>query len=308
MEKTMRAIIQHKYGGVDQLELTTIDKPYVKDKDVMIEIKAVNIASGDMRVNTLSVPGVIKPIMRLIFGWNGPRQKVRGISASGIITEVGKKVAQYKKGDKVYFINSMKAGCLADYVILKEKAVMAKIPENMSFIDAAPIAFGAMTAYHFINEKSIKNGSHVCVYGASGSVGSYALQLAKYYGAEVTIVSSKKNHQTLVKLGADYTIDYKTTDMSTLKEKYDVIFDAVGKIKKRNVKHLLDKKGSYATVKLPTKEDRNRLLKLNEIIKEGKLSTLIDSIYSVDKYKEAHLKTYNGHKVGNVVIDWDHKS
>jgi NADPH:quinone reductase-like Zn-dependent oxidoreductase len=304
MEKTMRAIIQHKYGGVDQLELTTIDKPYVKDKDVMIEIKAVNIASGDMRVNTLSVPGVIKPIMRLIFGWSGPRQKVRGISASGVIIEVGKKVSQYKKGDKVYFINSMKAGCLADYVVLKEKAVMAKIPENFSFINAAPIAFGAMSAYHFMNEKTIKDKKRVLIYGASGSVGSYALQLAKYYGAKVTVAASKKNHQTLLELGADYTIDYKTTDISTLKEKFDVIFDAVGKIKKRNVKHILADQGLYLTVNLPTKEDRKRLLKLNAIIKEGKLSTLIDSVYNIDMYKEAHLKTYSGHKVGNVIINW----
>lgn len=304
----MKAIIQHKYGGVEQLELTTINKPHINDKEVLIQVKAVNIASGDMRVNTLNAPNILKPIMRLVFGWHGPRHIVRGISASGVITEVGKTVTQYKKGDEVYFINSMKAGCLADYVLLKEKAVMAKIPKNISFIDAAPIAFGAMSAYHFINEKSIKEGSRVLIYGASGSVGSYALQLGKYYGAKVTGVSSKKNHQTLIELGADYTIDYKSTDISTLKEKYDVIFDAVGKIKKRNVKHILTNKGSYFTVNLPTKEDRKRLLKLNTIIKEGQLSTLIDSIYPIDMFKEAHLKTYNGHKVGNVVIDWKIKT
>ena len=182
---------------------------------------------------------------------------------------------------------------------------MVKKPKNLSFVEAAPLAFGAMSAYHFINRKSIKKEDKVLIYGASGSVGSYALQLAKYYGAIVTAVSSEKNHPTLVTLGADHTIDYKQTAIASLTNIYDVIFDAVGKITKGQVKHILEKNGKYYTIKMPTKEQISRLIDLNEIIKANELQTLIDSEYSVEQFKEAHKKTYSGHKVGNVVINWN---
>jgi NADPH:quinone reductase-like Zn-dependent oxidoreductase len=301
----MKAVTQNNYGGIEELTLTDIPKPMINNNEILIKTHAVNIASGDMRINTLSVPFYLKPIMRLVFGWKGPRRKVRGISASGVVAKIGSNISNYKIGDEVYFINSMKASCLADYVVLNEKSVMAKKPKNMSFVEAAPLAFGAMSAYHFINRKSIKKDDKVLIYGASGSVGSYALQLAKYYGAIVTAVSSEKNHPTLVTLGADHTIDYKQTDIASLTKKYDVIFDAVGKITKGKVKHILEKNGKYYTIKMPTKEQISRLIDLNEIIKANELQTLIDSEYSVEQFKEAHKKTYSGHKVGNVVINWN---
>lgn len=300
----MKAIIQEKYGDVDQLELTEVEKPTIKDNEILVEIHAVNIASGDWRVNTLSVPKLLKPIMRAVFGFSGPRKKVRGMSASGKIVEIGSKVTTFKINDEVYFIDSMNFGCLADYKVLKDKSVIAKKPGNISHKDAAPVSFGAMSAYHFINGNNISKDMRVLIYGASGSVGSYAVQLAKHYGAIVTAVSSRKNHDVLEKIGADHLIDYTTTDITQITKKFDVVFDAVGKVSKSKTKNLLNDTGKYYSIKSPTKEAVNRLHTLNEIIEKGNLKTVIDSEYTKEQYESAHIKTYSGHKVGNVVIKW----
>lgn len=300
----MKAVLQDKYGGVEQLHLEDVVTPTYKDNELLIEVHTSNVASGDMKVNTLQVPPVLKPIMKLIFGIKGPRQKIRGISGAGVIKEVGSKVTKYSVGESVYFINSMKAGCMAEYVVLNEKSILAPIPQNISFEEAAPLSFGAMSAYHFINEKTIKKDDEVVIYGASGSIGTYALQLAKYYGANVTAIASKKHHTVLKTIGADCIVDYTVVDFREQTKKYDVIFDAVGKINKKSCKHILKPGGKYLSIKLPTKEDSNRLLALNKIIEENQLKTVIDQVYDFTEYKEAHQKTYSGHKQGNVVIKW----
>jgi len=298
----MNAIIQKSYGGPETLELSNVEKPTVKDSSVLIEVEIANIASGDMRVNTLDAPFGLKTIMRLVFGWNGPRRQIRGITGSGTIVEVGKDVTTYGVGDRVYFINSMNAGVFAEYIVLPEKAVMSFIPENCSFEEAAPLAFGAMSAYHFINEHTIQQDDKVLILGASGSVGTYAVQLATYYGADVTAVSSKKNHELLESIGANHLIDYQTADVTKLTKKYNVIFDAVGLYKKSKMKHSLEKRGKYLSIKLPTKEKIERLEILNEIVKQGKLKTVIDHVYPFKDYKKAHSHVYTKHKVGNVLL------
>lgn len=299
----MRAIMQNKYGGIETLKIIETTKPVINDNEVLIEIFAANIASGDMRVNTLDVPFGLKTIMRLIFGWNGPRSKIRGITAAGKIVEVGKDVVKHTIGDRVNFINTMGAGCLAEYISLSEKKVISKIGDNVTYQQAAPVAFGAMSAYHFINEKNIKFGDEVLIYGASGSVGSYAVQLGVFYGANITAVCSKKNHSIVKSLGAGLLIDYKTTDFTMENKKYDVIFDAVGKIKKRKVKNVLKPSGRYLSIKLPTKEKQDRLDKMNEIMKDGKMKSLMDKEFAFEDYKQAHELVYSKHKVGNVVIN-----
>ncbi|MDC0558956.1 NAD(P)-dependent alcohol dehydrogenase [Candidatus Izimaplasma bacterium] len=299
----MKAVIQNRYGGPEVFELVDHEKPSPKDNQVLIEIHATNIASGDKNVNTLELSLPLKIIMKIIFGWSRPRNKIRGMTAAGEVVEIGKDVKQYSVGDKVYFINSMKAGCLAEYIALNENAVMAPVPENISYIDAAPLSFGAMSAYHFINSNNINENDKVLIYGASGSVGSYAVQLAKYYGASVTAVCSKKNHEAMISLGADHVIDYHTDDFRNMNKKYDVIFDAVMKITKSSSKKVLTENGKYLSIKMPTKEKRERLLIINDIVKEGKMKTLIDKVYPFNQFKEAHEHVYTGHKVGNVVIE-----
>ena len=299
----MKAILQTKYGGPEEMAIGNVPIPDINDNQLLIQIQATNIASGDWRLNTLSIePRPLKPIVRLMFGIRGPRQKIRGISAAGIIVEKGKNVTRYEKGDRVYFINSMKAGCLAEYVAVKDSIAMAKIPRNMEFTEAAPLAFGAMSAYHFINENTIQKGMSILIYGASGSVGSYAVQLAKFYGAKVTAVASQKHHQNLLNLGVDHIIDYKKNDFRQDTTQYDFIFDAVGKISKRSCKPVLTSNGVYRNILAPTKEDSNRLNIINDIIEQGELKTLIDKVYPFEDFKQAHNHTYEGHKSGNVVI------
>lgn len=298
----MKAIIQKRYGGPKTLELCDVKKPVLNEQSLLVEVEIANIASGDMRVNTLDVPFGVKTIMRLVFGWKGPRRQIRGITGSGTVVETGKGVTSYKKGDRVYFINSMKAGAFAEYIVLEEKAVLSSIPDNCSFEQAAPLAFGAMTAYHFINKESIKENDEVLILGGSGSVGTYAIQLAVYYGARVTALSSLKNHSLLQSIGALHQIDYQSRDVTNLSKKYDLIFDAVGLYKKSKMKTILKEKGSYFSVKSPTKEKVKRLEELNEIVKKGKLKTIIDHVYPLEDYRKAHYHVYGKHKVGNVLL------
>ena len=286
----MKAIIQKKYGGVDKLTLKEVEKPTISKNQMLIKVYAANVSSGDMRLNTLDVPLLLIPMVKLIFGFKGPRNQTRGISGSGVVSEIGSNIKEYKVGDKIYFINTIKAGCLAEYVVLNNKSIISKIPDNLSFNESAPLAFGAMSALHFINESTIQKGDQVLVYGASGSVGSYAIQLSKYYGATVTAVCSKKNHKIMQQIGADYVIDYHKTDFTKGNKKYDFVFDTVMKTAKKDVKKILFTNGKYKTTKSPSSEKIERLKKINQIIKEGKLITVIDKVYKLQTNTRRHTK------------------
>ncbi|QWB96232.1 NAD(P)-dependent alcohol dehydrogenase [Mycoplasmatota bacterium] len=298
----MKAVTQYKYGGVDKLYLEDADKPIIKDDEILIEVFAANVSSGDMKINTLDIHVLLRPMIRLVFGLFGPRKKIRGISGAGRVIKVGSRVTKYKKGDRVNYINSMNAGCIAEYISLKEKSVMATFNENIDDVNAAPIAFGAMTALHFINESTVKTGDKILIYGASGSVGTYAVQLAKYYGAHVTAVSSKINHKILKSIGADDVIDYQTEDIRKNNQSYDLIFDAVMKISKKQIKTILTKNGTFLSVKSMTKELSTRIEYLNALLSDQKLTTVLDHVYELSEFKEAFVHVYSKHKVGNVVI------
>jgi NADPH:quinone reductase-like Zn-dependent oxidoreductase len=304
----MKAIIQNVYGDESTLQLTDVKSPIIrKPTDILIEVKYANISAGDKNINTLNLPQPIKSIMRLVFGFSGPRAKIRGISGSGIVRNVGTGVIGFKIGDHVNFINSIKAGVMAEHLILNSKSKISLVDKGVKLEDAAPIAFGALTANHFINELSVKNGSKVLIYGASGSVGSYAAQLTKYYGAIVTGVASAKHHDKLKPLKLDYLIDYTKQDISKLDTKFDLILDAVGFFPKAKAKFILKEKGKYLSIKSPTTENLTRLAFLNKILSEGKLTTIIDKVYSLEEYKEAHKKVYEGHKSGNILLKIDSK-
>ena len=298
----MRAIIQEKYGTPTVLKVGEMNRPKPKDDEVLIELEYANVSSGDARVRALNESLFIKLMMKLIFGWHGLRKKIPGASGSGIIKEIGSNVTKFQVGDRVYSINGMKLGHYAEYITIKEKGAIAKIPDNITFKEAAPLSFGALTAYHFINKKTIMKNQNVLIYGASGSVGTYAVQLAKYYGAFVTAVSSKKNHQILKEIGADDTIDYKTIDFRTLDKQYDVIFDAVGFINKKSCRKVLVGKGLFLSVKSMTSEKQTLLKEINEIVKTGNLKTMIDKEFPFSEIVQAHEYIDTGHKVGNVVL------
>jgi len=354
-QQLMRAVVLRAYGGPEQLSLESMPKAARRsERELLVRVHAANIASGDWRVNTLEVPGgaLGRFAVRLLFGWSGPRRQVRGISGSGVVVEAGAKVRNFAVGDRVYFINSMAAGALGDFVALAPTgmlmpAVVAKIPAAparpigtpkvkkgdslalaqpaaqaereipeikvpLSFAEAAPLAFGAMSAFHFINEQTLhRPGMHVLVYGAAGAVGSYAVQLAKWYGANVTAVARATHHPSLLDLGANRVIDYTETDFRNelvgdgLGAKYDLVFDAVmkGKIDKKSCQRVLASGGKFLTIASPTSEDPKKLQALNSIIEQGGLRTLLDKVYPLEEYREAHEHVYAGHKQGNVVVE-----
>lgn len=299
----MKAIIQNKYGDASTLQLLdvpplTIEQP----TDVLIDVKVANISTGDKNINTMQGNFFFKLLLQLVFGFGKPKAKVRGISGSGIVTKIGSKVTNVQVGDRVNFINSMKAGVMAEQLRLSSTSKLAIVDPSVSFEQAAPIAFGALTAIHFINEQSVKPGSKVLVYGASGSVGSYAVQLAKHYGAHVTGVAKEHHWGKLSDAGVDQWIDYSVTDITAIKEKYDVVLDAVGFFRKDKAAKILKDTGKYFSISFPTKEDVLKLAFLNQLLSEGKLNTMIDKVYPLTDFKQAHQHVYDGHKTGNVVL------
>lgn len=299
----MKAIVQHKYGDESTLSLEEVPLRDIKSNEILIKTSYLNISSGDSRVNQLDVPKGLRFLMKVIFGFKGPRNKVRGISGSGTIVKIGSNVSKFKQDDKVYYINSLGASCGAEYVILKENSIVVHVPSKMSLEQAAPLAFGALTAYHFFNENTIKKGDNVLVYGASGAVGTYAVQLAKYYGATVTGVASEKNHSVLLELGCDHVIDYNSTDFTKSTLKYNYVFDTVMKTNKKQVKNVLAANGVYKTTSSPTKESTSRLESINQIIINDGIESYIEHIYDFNEYKKAFAHVYSKHKVGNVIIN-----
>jgi NADPH:quinone reductase-like Zn-dependent oxidoreductase len=299
----MKAIIQNRYGDENTLESIDVSVPVItKPNQFLIKVAYANVSSGDKNINTLDQPFFIKLILRLLFGWNGPKAQIRGISGSGIVESVGSDVVNAKVGDHVNFINSMKAGVLAEYLVLSSDSKFAVVDSSVNLVDAAPIAFGAMSAYHFINEHSLKEGDDIYIYGASGAVGTYALSLATHFKANITAVASQKHHEKLSGFPIQKFIDYKNQNPFDIQQRFDVIFDAVGKIKKSDIQHLLKPNGKFYSIKSPTKEDSQRLAQLNEWLKQGSLKTIIDNVYDFEDYKQAHAHVYAGHKSGNVII------
>lgn len=298
----MKAIVQREYGGPEVLLIEEMPLPVINKNEVLIKVIATSVSSGDTIIRELKAKGLLKFMMRLMFGLRRPKNKVPGLVASGIINEIGSNVTNFEVGDEVYTITGMKGGCYAEYVKVNASKSIVHKPKDISFENVAPVPFGAMSALHLLDKVIVNNGDDVVIYGATGSVGSYAVQLAKNYGASVTAVCSTKNFEVIQKLGADSVIDYKLDDFTTNGIKYDVIFDAVGFLPKSKIKSSLNENGRYISIKSLTSESKEKLERLNIMIKEGKLTTLVDSIYSLEDISKAHAKVDSGRKVGNIII------
>lgn len=305
----MKAVICSKYGPPEVLQLAEAENPTPKNNEVLIKVIATTVHIGDTKIRRFE-PGLgpvkdffFKPIMRIMLGFKGPRNKVLGMEVAGDIVAVGKNVTRFKVGDAVFASTEMRFGGYAEYCCLPETAAMAIKPANMTYEEAAPVSNGGVTA--LINMRKVKPGQKVLIYGASGSVGTYAVQLAKYYGAEVTGVCSAVNFEMLKSLGADKLIDYTKEDFTLNGEIYDVIFDAVGKIPSSKRKASLTKSGIYLnvmTMKGNLKIDVKDMVTLKELCEEGKLRSVIDRAYPMEQIVEAHRYVDQGHKRGNVVI------
>ncbi|NRB50224.1 MAG: NAD(P)-dependent alcohol dehydrogenase [Saprospiraceae bacterium] len=320
----MKAVICTAYGTPEVLQMQTIDKPIPKSNEVLIKVQATTVTVADFRIRSFTVPRSMWLPVRLALGLFKPRQGILGLELSGEIEAVGKEVNTYKVGDEVFGSSMDKWGGYAEYVCLPASSILGHKPATVSHTEAAAITIGAHTALHFLRKAEVKPGQKVLIYGASGSVGTYAVQLAKLFGAEVTSVSSAKNHPLLESLGADKTLDYTDTYFRDKLERYDLIFDAVAKLPfSVAVKHLRPK-GAYLNIASPLpslsmlwtrlssqkriimanspKITAEEMTYLTQLVEEDKLKIVMDRTYPLEEIQAAHAYVGLGHKVGNVSI------
>jgi len=315
----MKAIEYTKYGSPEVLQLTELEKPNPKDNEVRIKGYATGVSSGDVHLRAADPFAV-----RLFFGLTRPKIKILGGVVAGEVDAVGTGVKRFKKGDRIYGSTGMQFGAYAEYVCLPENGTLGVMPANITFEEAASIPFGGNTALYFLKKANIKPGQKVLIYGASGAVGSAAVQLAKYFGAQVTGVCSTSNIDVVKSLGADRVIDYTKQDFTTLGVTYDVIFDTVGKSPfagsltslSENGYYLMAAaglsqmiKGAWASmtgskkvvsgIMKETAEDVNFF---KELVETGKFKPIIDKTYPLEQIAVAHRYVDKGHKKGNVVI------
>ncbi|TCN26171.1 NAD(P)-dependent alcohol dehydrogenase [Mesobacillus foraminis] len=299
-----KAMVCTKYGSPDVLELHEVQKPVPKENELLVKIHATTVASGDLRVRSFNSPILLWLPMRIFLGLRKPRKSILGVELAGEVEEIGKNVKGFKRGDQVFAMTGMNFGAYAEYTCIPETGQVAIKPDNMPLKEAAAVLFGGTSALYFLRKGQIEERKKVLIYGASGSVGTSAVQLAKYYGAEVTAVCSSANFELVQSLGADHAIDYTEEDFTSSDERYDLIFDAVGKSSKAQCKKALLPDGSYVSVegqgiaKVHTKD----LLFLKSLIEEEKLKAVIDRHYLLEQIPEAHRYVETGHKKGNVVV------
>ena len=315
----MKAIVYRRYGLPDVLLLEEVEKPIPKDNELLIRIFATAVNSADWRLRKAEPWAV-----RLFFGLAKPKKPILGGVFSGEIESVGKNVTRFKAGDEVFGSTGMHFGAYAEYICLPEDGVLAIKSNNISHKEAATIPFGGNTALHFLKKANIKVAQKVLIYGASGAIGTAAVQLARYFGAKVTAVCSTSNFEMVQSIGADKVIDYTKEDFTTNGETYDVIFETVNKLSfSQSIKSLKEDgtlilgasgisqvlqgvwqsvTGSKKILSGVMRESADGLIFLKELIEKGHYKAVVDRTYSLEKIVEAHRYVQQGHKRGNVAI------
>ena len=302
----MKAVICPAYGPPEVLTIKEIPKPTPKKNEVLVKVIASSINTGDVRIRALRVEGSMKLIMRFVLGFSGPRQPVLGMVFSGTVEQTGEAVTRFKAGDQVYGTTGLKQGCHAEYVRVPESKVITQKPESASFEEAAALPFGGQTAIYFLRKGNIEeiNQPNVLIYGATGSVGTAAVQIAKHYGAAVTAVCSSKGKELAQRLGSDHIILYDKEDFTQHPERFDIILDAVGKTSKKQCKPLLKPGGKFLTVEgMDVAPERADYLDfLSGLFDSKEYEAVIDKVYPMEDVVEAHRYVDSGRKKGNVIL------
>jgi len=310
----MKAIVCTKYGPPEVLQLKEVAKPIPNDAEVLIKIHASAVTVSDCIVRSGKVSTLLWIPMRIFVGFRSPRRSILGLELAGEIEAIGKDIKRFKEGDQVFAFTGRQFGAYAEYTCMLEDglympgdSLVAIKPTNASYEEAASSPSRGTLALYYLKKGNIQRGQKVLIYGASGGVGSFAVQLAKYFGAEVTGVCSTTNLELVKSLGADIVIDYTREEFATRVERYDFIFDAAGKGKSSKVKLLCKKalvpNGEYISVDDGTpKIHIEYLLLLRELIEAGKIRPVIDRCYPLEQIAEAHRCVEKGHKRGNVAI------
>lgn len=303
----MKAVIYTKYGPPNVLKVVEVEKPQPKDNEILVKICTTTVTSGDVRLRSSNFPLLVLLPVRLMFGLFKPKKEILGHEFSGIVEAVGKDVTKYKIGDEIFATPTMlNTGSYTEYICIpqdRKKGVLGLKPKNLSFKEAAALPVGGMTALFLLDKAKLRKGQQVLIYGASGSVGSYAVQIAKEKEATVVAVCSSSNFDMVKSLGADGVIDYKEKDYSLLDNNYDIVFDAVGKTSRSKAKKVLKQGGTFVSIKALTNPTQEHLIRLKELAEKQKIKPYIDRCFQLSEIVAAHEYVDKGRKRGNVVIE-----
>ncbi len=316
----MKAVVFRKYGAPDVLELTELPKPEPKGNEILVKIIATTVSAADVRIRKAD-----PPLIKLMMGFPNPKKQVLGVEFAGIVEAIGSSVTKFRTNDKVFGLVGFHPGTYQEYRCFSQDSLLTGIPDNVSFEEAAAIAFGGMSSLHFLKKGGVKNGTKIAVYGASGSLGTSAIQLAVNLEAEVTAVCSGRNAELVKSLGAKSVIDYTKDSINLYPEEFDVVYDTLGKssfdeslsaVKKGGIYlravHMAPGvlfRGIWANMTSGRKviggtasEKPEYLDQLTGLLSEGKFKPVIDRVYPLSQIRDAHIYVDSGRKRGNVVI------